>query len=53
MKKEIKKRHKCHFCGAVRYEDKMRKLPSGETRACSQFNNDEKCWACRNGCYKP
>ena len=45
------KRHKCHYCGAVRYEYFMVKLKGYETRACAQFNNDSKCWACRH-CYK-
>ncbi len=45
------KRHKCHYCGRVRYESYMKKLTHLETNACSQFGNDEKCWACR-GCFK-
>ena len=47
------KRHKCHFCGAVRYESKMRKLGHLETTALAQFGNDEKCWACKNWCWNP
>jgi len=41
------KRHKCHFCGAVRYEIFMVKLKPWETEAVSQFGNAKKCWACR------
>jgi len=46
------KRHKCHFCGAVRYESFMTKLERGQTNTCSQFNNNEKCWACRKECWR-
>ena len=42
------KRHKCHFCGAVRYESKMRRLEHHETEACSQWGNNMKCWECRD-----
>ena len=45
------KRHKCHFCGAVRYESKMRKLDWRETKASGEFGNDMKCWACRGKCW--
>jgi len=46
------KRHKCHFCGAVRYESYMRKLEKWEPKVVSQFGNDLKCWACRGACWK-
>jgi len=46
------KRHKCHFCGAVRYESFMRKLEPRETNTVSQFNNDMKCWACLRDCWR-
>lgn len=49
----IEKRHKCHCCGAVRYENRMRKLQPKETTARSQFGNDEKCWVCRGECWRP
>lgn len=45
------KRHKCHFCSAVRYESFMRKLKHHETNAVSQFNNSSKCWSC-NRCFR-
>lgn len=45
------KRHKCHFCGAVKYESKMRKLKREETRISYHWANDEKCWACKNPCF--
>jgi len=47
------KRHKCHFCGAVRYESKMFKLKRWETHAVNQFGNSEKCWACLGECLSP
>ena len=43
---ENKKRHKCHFCGAVRFEEYMTKLLPRETTVISQWGNQEKCWAC-------
>lgn len=46
------KRHKCHFCGAVRYESNMRKLEPKETKASWQFGNAEKCWACQRECWR-
>jgi len=51
MSCENQKRHKCHYCGAVRYEGRMMRLHSRETNAVSQFGNDNKCWACRRWCY--
>jgi len=45
-------RHKCHFCGAVRYSSNMRKLDRCETKASYHFNNDMKCWACLRECYR-
>ena len=51
MNREHEKRHKCHFCGAVRYESNMRKLEPRETRAVSQFANDQKCWTCKGECW--
>ena len=46
------KRHKCHFCGAVRYESFMEKLEPWEAQAVSQFGNDQKCWKCRGECLR-
>jgi hypothetical protein len=47
------KRHKCHLCGAVRYEARMVKMDYMESDNCSQFGNDKKCWKCRGTCIRP
>jgi len=51
MNNSDQKRHKCHYCGAVRYEHLMIKITPWKTRASSQFGNDTKCWACRRECW--
>lgn len=52
MNKKNEQRHKCHFCGAVRYESNMRKIGGAETHANSQFGNNLKCWACLGDCFR-
>ena len=45
------KRHKCHYCGAVRYESYMRRLDRLEVRDVSySYGNDRKCWCCKKRC---
>ena len=42
------KRHKCHICGAVRYEYRMEPIPASQVPRLSQWGNDEKLWKCKN-----
>lgn len=48
---DSEKRHKCHYCGAVRFERKMKRLMPRETETVGQFGNDRKCWSCLNECW--
>jgi len=44
-------RHKCCWCGAVRYESFMRKATKEEQTADYYFNNAQKQWVCRGVCF--
>jgi hypothetical protein len=54
MLKETSKtgRHKCHICGAVRYEEHMEKMKVSTREVETWFGNDRKLWKCRGKCWR-
>jgi hypothetical protein len=51
-KRQKTQRHKCHICGAVRYEKRMERMNVSRGEVGTQYGNDQKLWKCKERCWR-